>query len=195
LSYTDAGTVVSSNFGPQTYQLRVTAQVTGYGEIDNLGTVITTATRDSVGFDIYTGQSSAALSEQRLLLISRRLTFALMASSGGVDEATHPIQAPRLTWATLQLGRKARRGSFHLQSCGATMTAKISFGHRVKGSVRNLKNVVQIKKCFQELRATPHGCLGSKELKHALNYAYGNRCRGSNSYYVAGSSRQRGSHL
>jgi len=51
LSYTGAGTVVSSNFGPQTYQLRVTTQVTGYGEIDNLGTVITTATRDSVGFD------------------------------------------------------------------------------------------------------------------------------------------------
>jgi len=51
LSYTGAGTVVSSNFGPQTYQLRVTTQVTGYGEIGNLGTVITTATRDSVGFD------------------------------------------------------------------------------------------------------------------------------------------------
>jgi hypothetical protein len=56
LAYNGSGTVVSTNFGQQTYQLRVTTQVTGYGEIDNLGTVITTATRNSVGFDLYTGQ-------------------------------------------------------------------------------------------------------------------------------------------
>jgi hypothetical protein len=56
LAYTGSGTVVSTNFTSQTYQIRVSTQVTGYGEIDNLGTVITTATRDSIGFDIYTGQ-------------------------------------------------------------------------------------------------------------------------------------------
>jgi len=56
LSYTGSGMVVSTNFASQTYQVRLTTQVTGYGEIDNLGTIITTGTRDSVGFDLYTGQ-------------------------------------------------------------------------------------------------------------------------------------------
>jgi hypothetical protein len=56
LSYTGSGTVPNTNFTSQTYQIRVSTQLTGYGEIDNLGTVITTATRDSVGFDLYTGQ-------------------------------------------------------------------------------------------------------------------------------------------
>lgn len=56
LAYTGSGTVVSPNFVQQTYQIRVSTQVSGYGEIDNLGTVVTTATRDSVGFDLYTGQ-------------------------------------------------------------------------------------------------------------------------------------------
>ena len=56
IAYTGAGTAVSTNFTPQTYQLRISTQVTGYGSIDNLGTAITTATRDAVGFDLYTGQ-------------------------------------------------------------------------------------------------------------------------------------------
>jgi hypothetical protein len=56
LSYTGSGTVVSTNFAAQTFQVRLITQVTGYGELDNLGTIITTATRDSVGFDLYTGQ-------------------------------------------------------------------------------------------------------------------------------------------
>src|SRR5262245_43980768 len=57
IAYTGAGTAVSTNFTPQTYQLRISTQVTGYGSIDNLGTAITTATRDAVGFDLYTGQT------------------------------------------------------------------------------------------------------------------------------------------
>ncbi len=56
LAYNGSGTVVSTNFTAQTYQIRISTQVTGYGSIDNLGTVITTATRDAVGFDLYTGQ-------------------------------------------------------------------------------------------------------------------------------------------
>jgi len=50
LSWTGSGTVVSTNFTPQTYQIRISTQVTGYGEIDNLGTAISTSSRDSYGF-------------------------------------------------------------------------------------------------------------------------------------------------
>jgi hypothetical protein len=43
LSWVGTGTVVSTNFGPATWQVRVISPVAGYIAIDNLGTVPTTA--------------------------------------------------------------------------------------------------------------------------------------------------------
>ena len=43
LAWTGSGTVVSTNFAPETFQIRVTTQVPGWFAIDNLGTLPTTA--------------------------------------------------------------------------------------------------------------------------------------------------------
>jgi hypothetical protein len=43
LAWTGSGTLVSTNFTGQTYQVRVIAQTAGWFAIDNLGTVPTTA--------------------------------------------------------------------------------------------------------------------------------------------------------
>jgi hypothetical protein len=44
LSWPGSGTVVSTNFQSQTYQVRVISQINGYVAIDNTGTLITTST-------------------------------------------------------------------------------------------------------------------------------------------------------
>ena len=44
LQWPGSGTVVSTNFSAQTYQVRVISQISGYVAIDNTGTLITTTT-------------------------------------------------------------------------------------------------------------------------------------------------------
>jgi hypothetical protein len=49
---------------------------------------------------------------------------------------------------------------------------------------------------FAELCVIVHRWCGhQKEVKHALNYAHGNRCCRFDRHDVTGSSRQRGTHL
>ncbi len=44
LQWTGSGTVVSTTFLPQTYQVRVISQINGYVAIDNTGTLMSTST-------------------------------------------------------------------------------------------------------------------------------------------------------
>jgi hypothetical protein len=43
LGWTGTGTVISTNFSSETFQIRVNSQVGGYFAVDNLGTLPTTA--------------------------------------------------------------------------------------------------------------------------------------------------------
>jgi hypothetical protein len=50
LTWTGTGTLVSTNFGSETFQIRVASQLAGWVWVDNLGTVPTTAAGNGAWF-------------------------------------------------------------------------------------------------------------------------------------------------